>query len=171
MWYQSIRHCITLIFRKLRALLRLSPTSIPYKAIRKEDGTEKKTKEILEVIEKAEVSDGVLPAEGVIYCSLSALPCIDQVREELSCAICFQIFFEPSTTHCGHSFCKKCLKSAADKCGKRCPKCRQLICNTRSFPINTVLWNIIQLLFPEEVKARNVAVTNSRARAETTLHL
>ncbi|KAI4330426.1 hypothetical protein MLD38_028716 [Melastoma candidum] len=40
-----------------------------------------------------------------------------------------EICFEPSTTPCGHSFCRKCLRSVADKCGKRCPKCRQLISN------------------------------------------
>ncbi|KVH92784.1 tripartite motif-containing protein 65-like [Cynara cardunculus var. scolymus] len=86
--------------------------------------------------------------------SSSSIPCIDRLREELSCAICLEICFEPSTTSCGHSFCKKCLKSAADRCGKRCPKCRQLISNGRSCTINTVLWNTIQLLFPQEIEAR-----------------
>ncbi|KAI3960436.1 hypothetical protein MKW92_036013 [Papaver armeniacum] len=91
------------------------------------------------------------------------LPCMDKLREELSCAICLEICFEPSTTPCGHSFCKKCLKSAADKCGKKCPKCRQLIGNVRSCIVNTSLWNTIQLLFPQEVEARKaVAAKNSR---------
>lgn len=89
--------------------------------------------------------------------SCSTLPCMDKLREELSCAICLEICFEPSTTPCGHSFCKKCLRSAADKCGKRCPKCRQLISNGRSCTVNTVLWNTIQLLFPQEVEARKEA--------------
>ncbi|KAI3921221.1 hypothetical protein MKW92_052832, partial [Papaver armeniacum] len=71
------------------------------------------------------------------------LPCMDKLREELSCA--------------------KCLKSAADKCGKKCPKCRQLIGNGRSCIVNTSLWNTIQLLFPQEVEARKaVAAKNSR---------
>ncbi|KAK7395704.1 hypothetical protein VNO78_16271 [Psophocarpus tetragonolobus] len=87
----------------------------------------------------------------------SALPCIDKLRDELSCAICLEICFEPSTTPCGHSFCRKCLRSAADKCGKKCPKCRQLISNGRSCTVNTVLWNTIQLLFPQEVEARKAA--------------
>ncbi|KAG6588921.1 E3 ubiquitin-protein ligase, partial [Cucurbita argyrosperma subsp. sororia] len=87
----------------------------------------------------------------------STLPCMDKLREELSCAICLEICFEPSTTPCGHSFCKKCLRSAADKCGKKCPKCRQLISNGRSCTVNTVLWNTIQLLFPREVEARKEA--------------
>ncbi|KAK8693291.1 hypothetical protein V6N13_070880 [Hibiscus sabdariffa] len=94
-----------------------------------------------------------------------ALECMDKLREELSCAICLDICYEPSTTPCGHSFCKKCLRSAADKCGKRCPKCRQLISNEISCALNRVLWNIIQLLFPKEVsEARKSAAgaLNSR---------
>ncbi|CAM0879620.1 unnamed protein product [Alopecurus aequalis] len=91
------------------------------------------------------------------------LPCMDKLREELSCAICLDICFEPSTTPCGHSFCMQCLKHAASKCGKRCPKCRQLISNSRSCTINTVLWNTIQLLFPSEVEARRTSIASSSA--------
>ncbi|KAL1314708.1 putative E3 ubiquitin-protein ligase RING1a isoform X2 [Arachis ipaensis] len=98
---------------------------------------------------------------------VAALPCIDKLRDELSCAICLEICFEPSTTPCGHSFCKKCLRSAADKCGKKCPKCRQLIGNGRSCTVNTVLWNTIQLLFPQEVEARKAAgAINSRQQSK-----
>ncbi|CAD5324291.1 unnamed protein product [Arabidopsis thaliana] len=88
------------------------------------------------------------------------LPCIDKLRDELSCAICF----EPSTTTCGHSFCKKCLRSAADKCGRKCPKCRQLIGNGRYCTVNTVLWNTIQLLFPKEVEAQRAASANLKGK-------
>uniref|UniRef100_A0A2N9F7S0 RING-type E3 ubiquitin transferase n=1 Tax=Fagus sylvatica TaxID=28930 RepID=A0A2N9F7S0_FAGSY len=71
-------------------------------------------------------------------CSSSGLPCMDKLREELSCAICLEICFEPSTTPCGHS-------------------------NGRSCTVNTVLWNTIQLLFPKEVEARKAAgALNSR---------
>ncbi|CAI0456563.1 unnamed protein product [Linum tenue] len=96
-------------------------------------------------------------------CSNAVFPCLDKLRDELSCAICLEICYEPSTTSCGHSFCKKCLRSAADKCGKKCPKCRQLISNGRSCTVNTVLWNTIQLLFPQDVEARKAAgALNSR---------
>ncbi|KAG4395956.1 hypothetical protein AAZX31_19G074100 [Glycine max] len=99
--------------------------------------------------------------------SSSVLPCIDKLRDELSCAICLEICFEPSTTPCGHSFCRKCLRSAADKCGKKCPKCRQLISNGRPCTVNTVLWNTIQLLFPQEVEARKEAsALNSLQQAQ-----
>ncbi|KZV17163.1 hypothetical protein F511_29470 [Dorcoceras hygrometricum] len=92
--------------------------------------------------------------DSAVSSSSPVIHCLDQLREELSCAICLEICYEPSTTPCGHSFCKQCLRSAADKCGKRCPKCRQLISNWRSCTVNTVLWNTIQLLFPKEVKQR-----------------
>ncbi|CAN6333632.1 unnamed protein product [Urochloa humidicola] len=98
------------------------------------------------------------------------LPCMDRLREELSCAICLEICFEPSTTPCGHSFCMKCLKHAAAKCGKRCPKCRQLISNSRSCTINTVLWNTIQLLFPSEVEARRTSIASPSSCNEDMNH-
>ncbi|OAE33882.1 hypothetical protein AXG93_3037s1050 [Marchantia polymorpha subsp. ruderalis] len=58
-------------------------------------------------------------------------PYMDQLREELSCAVCLDICFEPSTISCGHR--SETLRS-----------CR----------INTVLWNTIQILFPQECAAR-----------------
>ncbi|KAF7129145.1 hypothetical protein RHSIM_Rhsim10G0011600 [Rhododendron simsii] len=102
--------------------------------------------------------------EKELTASSSTLPCMDRLREELSCAICLEICFEPSTTACGHSFCKKCLRTAAEKCGKRCPKCRQLISNGRSCTVNTVLWNTIQLLFPQEIETRKAAAKASNSR-------
>ncbi|XP_055805458.1 putative E3 ubiquitin-protein ligase RING1a [Solanum dulcamara] len=120
-------------------------------------------------IEKAETK--VAEASEEQGCSISsssaaAFPSIDRLREELCCAICLEICFEPSTTPCGHSFCKKCLRSAADKCGKKCPKCRQLISNGRSCTVNTVLWNTIQLLFPKEVETRKAAADLSGREAK-----
>lgn len=105
---------------------------------------------------KSEVNEPTQQAPGV-SCSNPAPQCMDKLREELSCTIFLEICFEPSTTLSGHSFCKKCLRLGADKCGKKCPKCRQLISNGRSCNVDTVLWNPIQLLFPQEVEARKAA--------------
>eukprot|EP00249_Psilotum_nudum_P000476 c12208_g1_i1 orf=422-1846(+) len=79
--------------------------------------------------------------------------CLDQLRDELSCAVCLDICVEPSTTSCGHSFCKDCLQSVVQKCSPpRCPKCRQPLKGDlqRTCPVNIVLWNTIQILFPKE---------------------
>ncbi|XP_057982301.1 glycosyltransferase family 92 protein RCOM_0530710 [Malania oleifera] len=157
--------------RRKRRAQRRSPASTPVpvldldeKETAKEECEKKKAGEKIDLNgEKKTEDEKTARADG--SCSSSALPCMDRLREELSCAICLEICFEPSTTPCGHSFCKKCLRSAADKCGKRCPKCRQLISNGRSCTVNTVLWNTIQLLFPAEVEARKAAGTSSSREA------
>uniref|UniRef100_F6GX56 RING-type E3 ubiquitin transferase n=1 Tax=Vitis vinifera TaxID=29760 RepID=F6GX56_VITVI len=162
--------------RRKRRTQRRSPASIPVTVLDLDEGenakeeSEKKKIETktAEHEEKNVTGDKQQGAESsAASCSASTstsvLPCMDRLREELSCAICLEICFEPSTTPCGHSFCKKCLRSAADKCGKRCSKCRQMMSNGRSCTVNTVLWNTIQLLFPQEVEARKAAgALNSR---------
>ncbi|KAK6938431.1 Zinc finger, C3HC4 RING-type [Dillenia turbinata] len=122
---------------------------------------EAKKKSEPRIEDKKEKEEGSLKASSD-SCSNTVLPY--KLREELSCAICLEICFEPNTTPCGHGFCKKCLRSAADKCGKRCPKCRKLINNGRSCTVNTVLWNTIQLLFPQEVESRKAAAVASKSQ-------
>ncbi|WVZ77358.1 hypothetical protein U9M48_025236 [Paspalum notatum var. saurae] len=151
-----------------RRLRRQSPVKIPSVVLALDDDDDKtetvadgksemkdakEDVEVVDVGEEASGSDEKAVATG-------NLACMDRLREELSCAICLDICFEPSTTPCGHSFCMKCLKHAAAKCGKRCPKCRQLISNSRMCTINTVLWNTIQLLFPAEVEARRNSISS-----------
>ncbi|KAJ4827334.1 hypothetical protein Tsubulata_003287 [Turnera subulata] len=160
--------------RRKRRNHRKSPVSIPVPVLNLEEGeesarkgteTEKmKAERKLAANEENNLRGNELEKENPgVSCPNAALPCMDKLREEFSCAICLEMCFEPSTTPCGHSFCKKCLRSAADKCGKRCPKCRQLISNGRSCTVNTVLWNTIQLLFPQEVEARKATgASNSR---------
>ncbi|XP_048433741.1 LON peptidase N-terminal domain and RING finger protein 3-like [Pyrus x bretschneideri] len=150
--------------RRKRRAQRRSPISIPVVVLDLDDAeetakdeTEKEKKMEQKIVankEKETREDKMAESSGGSCPPSSNLPCLDKLREELSCAICLEICFEPSTTPCGHSFCKKCLRSAADKCGKRCPKCRQLISNSRSCTVSTVLWNTIQLLFPQEIEAR-----------------
>ncbi|MBA0769141.1 hypothetical protein Gotri_017904 [Gossypium trilobum] len=126
---------------KKRSDFRRSPISIPVAPLKldEEENSQQECKE--ESVEQridvkaernTEVNEPLEQTPDVSCSSPSpALQCMDKLREELSCA--------------------KCLRSAADKCGKRCPKCRQIISNGRSCTVNTVLWNTIQLLFPNEV--------------------
>ncbi|GER29532.1 zinc finger (C3HC4-type RING finger) family protein [Striga asiatica] len=150
--------------RRKRKAQRRSPASIPITVLDLEENgskpkqesekTDKKTSVNEVVVENRDCDEMNTKGNDVSISGLG-IACLDRLREELSCAICLEICYEPSTTPCGHSFCKKCLHSAADRCGKKCPKCRQLIrCNSRYSTVNTVLWNTIQLLFPKEVEAR-----------------
>ncbi|XP_022751866.1 putative E3 ubiquitin-protein ligase RING1a [Durio zibethinus] len=156
--------------RKRRA--QRTPVSIPIAPLNLEEEETSKQESDRESVEqrlidvneekKTQVNEATEQPPGV-SCSSPASHYMDKLREALSCAICLDICFEPSTTPCGHSFCRKCLRSAADKCGKTCPKCRQLISNGRSYTVNTVLWNTIQLLFPKEIESRKAArALNSR---------
>uniref|UniRef100_A0A7N1A5E2 RING-type E3 ubiquitin transferase n=1 Tax=Kalanchoe fedtschenkoi TaxID=63787 RepID=A0A7N1A5E2_KALFE len=120
-----------------------------------EEKTEtRKGEHVQKQMKKIEEASGRSSEAAAASSPKADIPCMEKLREELSCAICLEICYEPSTTPCGHSFCKKCLRSSADKCGKKCPKCRQLIGNGRSCAVNTVLWNTIQLLFGKEIEAR-----------------
>ncbi|XP_058863419.1 E3 ubiquitin-protein ligase TRIM35-like [Acipenser ruthenus] len=49
-----------------------------------------------------------------------------RLEEELSCAVCCEIFKDPVTLHCNHSFCKACLNQCWKENGAReCPVCRR----------------------------------------------
>ncbi|KAF3334240.1 E3 ubiquitin-protein ligase ORTHRUS 1-like protein [Carex littledalei] len=131
-----------------------------------DDNSEKKDnkEKIKELVKEAPNEEKKVQERDSFEESLpSKLLCMDRLREELSCAICLEICYEPSTTSCGHSFCIKCIKNSTAKCGRRCPKCRELISNGRSCTINTVLWNTIQLLFPEEVETRKQSPSETTA--------
>ncbi|XP_066270092.1 tripartite motif-containing protein 3-like [Branchiostoma lanceolatum] len=51
-----------------------------------------------------------------------------QIREELTCSICLELFTRPKVLPCQHTFCQDCLQNLA---GRRtpfqCPNCRQQV--------------------------------------------
>ncbi len=47
------------------------------------------------------------------------------LKDELSCAICFNPFDDPVLIDgCSHIFCKACLKTSTNHAGRKCPLCR-----------------------------------------------
>ena len=52
------------------------------------------------------------------------------LREEVSCSVCSDLFTDPKHLSCLHSFCLKCLKGWYETCGGgdtiKCPKCQTL---------------------------------------------
>ncbi|KAF7249252.1 Zinc-binding protein A33 [Varanus komodoensis] len=49
------------------------------------------------------------------------------LREELTCAICFDLFRNPVMLDCMHHFCKECIQRYWDSCSEvaTCPQCRR----------------------------------------------
>lgn len=80
------------------------------------------------------------------------------VREELDCFICRNVYLNPHTTSCGHTFCRKCIQSVLENT-LMCPACRttQVLAPTirsKNPPINFPLARITSCLFPEAMALR-----------------
>uniref|UniRef100_A0A8B9HML2 RING-type E3 ubiquitin transferase n=1 Tax=Astyanax mexicanus TaxID=7994 RepID=A0A8B9HML2_ASTMX len=81
-------------------------------------------------------------------------------RADCLCPICLEIFLEPVTLPCEHTFCKPCFLETVDKANMCCPLCRKRVStwarlNTRKKTlVNVELWKRIQKAFPVQCQRR-----------------
>ena len=73
-----------------------------------------------------------------------------QIEEEITCSICSDIFDEPKTLPCLHTFCKKCIQSLVERNNKNqhtCPLCRLPFAKDTlaSTPTNFVIIRLIEI--------------------------
>jgi len=112
--------------------------------------------QVSDAVEDSQVSDAVeerqvseKPAE--IQTSDADTSFTEKLLGELSCTLCYELFAEPTTLTCGHTFCMHCMrKSLAYK--NHCPICRKII--SQSLKPNSVIKSICNQFFPEEYKSR-----------------
>ncbi|KAG9260051.1 bloodthirsty-related gene family, member 12 [Astyanax mexicanus] len=66
-------------------------------------------------------------------------------EDQFSCSICLEVFVEPVSTPCGHSFCKACLQGYWDHSKKVvCPMCKKSFSRKPELCVNRVLAEIAE---------------------------
>uniref|UniRef100_UPI00358F6152 E3 ubiquitin-protein ligase TRIM11-like isoform X2 n=1 Tax=Myxine glutinosa TaxID=7769 RepID=UPI00358F6152 len=73
---------------------------------------------------------------------------IEDSSNELTCAICLQLFEEPVSLHCGHSFCSSCLEnyweSREESTACLCPNCREVFPQKPKLHKNVILARLVE---------------------------
>lgn len=94
-----------------------------------------------------------------------------KITSDLDCSLCFKVFYQPITVHCGHSFCRECLCRAMDY-AQKCPLCREpVLIRPETHPVTIVLDNLVQKYKEEEYKERKMEEVESRKLNITNLPL
>ncbi|XP_047241037.1 E3 ubiquitin-protein ligase TRIM21-like [Girardinichthys multiradiatus] len=76
--------------------------------------------------------------------AISIPPSDSSLEKNLTCSICMDVFTDPVTTPCGHSFCKRCLELSisAYQVNEMCPLCKKHL--SKAPDVNIVLRDIAQ---------------------------
>ncbi|KAL0189511.1 hypothetical protein M9458_016610, partial [Cirrhinus mrigala] len=80
------------------------------------------------------------------------------LAEKLKCPVCLDVFIDPVSTPCGHTFCKSCLNQCWDNSQEcKCPICNETFSKRPDLKINTALRQVAQL-FEEKFNLRKLEV-------------
>jgi Lon protease-like protein len=113
----------------------------------------------------SEVEYSTMSADGDAYEQLdvTVLERLQEVTsQELDCLVCYNMMLEPTTTTCGHTFCRRCLARVMDH-SNICPFCRRdLHVSSASIHAkqcgNAILNSLQNGLWPDMVASRIAAV-------------
>uniref|UniRef100_A0A672ZV18 RING-type domain-containing protein n=1 Tax=Sphaeramia orbicularis TaxID=375764 RepID=A0A672ZV18_9TELE len=71
-----------------------------------------------------------------------------QNRQKLTCSVCLDLFKDPVTIPCGHSYCMSCIKGFWEhedqKTTHSCPQCRHSVTPRPALVKNTILAEIVE---------------------------
>lgn len=110
------------------------------------------------------------PPGPVAFVDLDKVPktFLGDLQSELECQVCVQLFLDPLTAPCGHTFCQRCLQRALDHSDK-CPLCRSdfpSFSYISSTPINSTTQAILLSAFGKmSTERREAAEAESRSAA------
>lgn len=74
--------------------------------------------------------------------------------EHLTCIICYELFENPVTLSCGHSFCKVCINHHLMN-NSKCPLCG-CFCTSSNLQTNITLKSLVESMGKEEVEEKKV---------------
>lgn len=80
--------------------------------------------------------------------------------DDCRCPVCLEIFIEPVTLPCTHTFCKGCFLESVDKATLCCPLCRKRVStwarlhSRTNTLVDQQLWTRIQTSFPQQCQRR-----------------
>ncbi|XP_057684788.1 E3 ubiquitin-protein ligase rnf168-like [Corythoichthys intestinalis] len=80
--------------------------------------------------------------------------------DDCRCPVCLEMFLEPVTLPCEHTFCKVCFLESVDKSTLCCPMCRKRVStwarlnNRNKTLVNEQLWTQIRNSFPQHCQRR-----------------
>jgi Lon protease-like protein len=111
----------------------------------------------------SELQYSTMSVDGDAYEQLD-ITLLERLREvtyqELDCLVCYNLMLEPTTTTCGHTFCRRCLARVMDH-SNICPFCRRDLHVATSLQNqcgNVILNSLLNGLCPDLVTSRTAAV-------------
>lgn len=88
------------------------------------------------------VARPLLPQTCVCVCARAPprMACSVLSEKHLLCWLCGEVFRQPVSTPCGHSFCARCLSQRWSAAGSAsCPRCRRLFSQRPQLSVNRIL--------------------------------
>uniref|UniRef100_A0A8C6UZM7 Uncharacterized protein n=1 Tax=Neogobius melanostomus TaxID=47308 RepID=A0A8C6UZM7_9GOBI len=74
---------------------------------------------------------------------MAAVSCVLS-EDQFLCSICLEVFTDPVTTPCGHSFCNICINKHWDNCDHcHCPVCKEEFSSRPKLKISTVILEMV----------------------------
>ncbi|XP_071962427.1 LON peptidase N-terminal domain and RING finger protein 1-like [Antedon mediterranea] len=78
-------------------------------------------------------------------------------RSDYECCLCLRLFYEPTTTPCGHTFCAGCLNRCLDH-KPECPLCKDPLMEflaNKKLKVNILVKNILMEYFERQFQERS----------------
>ncbi|OWY58059.1 cytosolic regulator pianissimo [Alternaria alternata] len=97
----------------------------------------------------------------------------DVTHKELDCLVCYNLMLDPTTTSCGHTFCRRCLARVMDH-SSICPFCRRGLhvpASLQNQSSNVILNSLLNGLCPDLVSARADALKAEEQAGDNVLNV